>query len=547
MTKDNQILGSFSMFDIPPGPKGKEEFVLRYDLDSNGILTVTATHKGSGQEQGITLNANSNGRLSTQEIDELVETAKEMKLVDEEEEKRAWASNKIRSLCSKIRVSIQKSAKIGFDDLINKVDECEKWMDTANDIQEKEYRTRYEMLWTDAKNAFSGAVESNRFLLNSVNRMDYMNAKGCFEQGLPLLEAGGKTNLLAAMEWFHRAYMIASEKNQIDKIVAGNYNMGHTGKLLLEIDECDPKRKENCVAIAMRITDAMIIGGMKILKEESKALMVKDMEYVTNEFFEEIGNLAEKDKMYAVSEISQIMRYAKYIKNKNFCQTIAKCYMKIIDLYLEKTTSFIENGDWKAGFHFLSLLRSATEETKLLGFDMEMIRNIERESAKFRNIAEGMQLIMRAETSVNDVEGDQSNILDLALDALDFLSEAKNLTKNLHEATFCKAKLLEAKIFMKIIGNKEKAISCFAEIIKILKEKQSSGKECQLLFSEANHSFDKLEQEMQKEEVPSVNREVHIQNLEDKLTKLADASNKMSDQNFLHFLLSTFPPKHQEN
>ena len=53
-TKDNKILGSFKIMNIPPGPPGAEKFEVEFDLDADGILTVSATHKNSGRRESLT-------------------------------------------------------------------------------------------------------------------------------------------------------------------------------------------------------------------------------------------------------------------------------------------------------------------------------------------------------------------------------------------------------------------------------------------------------------------------------------------------------------
>ena len=52
MTKDNKILGSFSLKNIPPGPAGREKFDVTFEINSNGILTATATHRGNRANTG---------------------------------------------------------------------------------------------------------------------------------------------------------------------------------------------------------------------------------------------------------------------------------------------------------------------------------------------------------------------------------------------------------------------------------------------------------------------------------------------------------------
>ena len=55
-TLSNNYLGEFSLNDIPPAPKGVPEFNVRFDIDVNGVLCVTAEEKSTGQKKGITIN-----------------------------------------------------------------------------------------------------------------------------------------------------------------------------------------------------------------------------------------------------------------------------------------------------------------------------------------------------------------------------------------------------------------------------------------------------------------------------------------------------------
>ena len=73
MTKDNTILGSFVLDGIPPKPAGEDTFQVIFDLDTNGILNVTAVHDGSGKQNSITIDAHTSGRLTEQDIKMLVE------------------------------------------------------------------------------------------------------------------------------------------------------------------------------------------------------------------------------------------------------------------------------------------------------------------------------------------------------------------------------------------------------------------------------------------------------------------------------------------
>merc|ERR1712113_1190929 len=71
MTKDNHLLGSFDLTGIPSAPRGVPQIEVSFEIDSNGILQVSAKDKGTNKENKITITAEK-GRLSQEEIDEMV-------------------------------------------------------------------------------------------------------------------------------------------------------------------------------------------------------------------------------------------------------------------------------------------------------------------------------------------------------------------------------------------------------------------------------------------------------------------------------------------
>ena len=76
MTKDNNKLGSFELSGIPPAPRGVPKIEVTLDLDSNGILKVTAMDQGTKKTNSITVTPDT-GRLSKDEIERKVQEAKE--------------------------------------------------------------------------------------------------------------------------------------------------------------------------------------------------------------------------------------------------------------------------------------------------------------------------------------------------------------------------------------------------------------------------------------------------------------------------------------
>lgn len=73
MASDNKLLGEFELMGIPPAPRGMPQIEVTFDIDANGIVTVSAKDKATGKEQQITIR--SSGGLSEVEIDKMVREA----------------------------------------------------------------------------------------------------------------------------------------------------------------------------------------------------------------------------------------------------------------------------------------------------------------------------------------------------------------------------------------------------------------------------------------------------------------------------------------
>ncbi|CAA2998942.1 heat shock 70 kDa, mitochondrial-like [Olea europaea subsp. europaea] len=73
MASDNKALGEFDLVGIPPAPRGMPQIEVTFDIDANGIVTVSAKDKTTGKEQQITIR--SSGGLSESEIDNMVREA----------------------------------------------------------------------------------------------------------------------------------------------------------------------------------------------------------------------------------------------------------------------------------------------------------------------------------------------------------------------------------------------------------------------------------------------------------------------------------------
>ena len=94
MTRDNNILGKFELSGIPPAPRGVPQIEVGFDLDSNGILNVSAKDKSTGKSENITI-TNDKGRLTSDEIEKMVQDAEKYKEDDEKMKKRVENKNQL--------------------------------------------------------------------------------------------------------------------------------------------------------------------------------------------------------------------------------------------------------------------------------------------------------------------------------------------------------------------------------------------------------------------------------------------------------------------
>ena len=141
MTKDNNLLGKFELTAIPPAPRGVPQIEVSFDLDSNGVLNVTAIEKAGGKQNKIQI-TNDKGRLSNEEVQRLVAEAEKYKNEDEKQRKRIEAKNSLESYCFNMKKAVEDSAKINETEKKRILDECNsiiKWLDGNQQCEEEEY------------------------------------------------------------------------------------------------------------------------------------------------------------------------------------------------------------------------------------------------------------------------------------------------------------------------------------------------------------------------------------------------------------------------
>ena len=140
-TRDNNKLGDFLLEGIPPAPRGVPQIEVTFDLDTNGILNVTAEDKKGGSKKDIKI-TNDKGRLSQDEIDKMVAEAEKFKEEDDKMKAQVDAKNELESYTYQLK-SAAEDDKNSLEEadrtqLKEKVEEVMKWLDTAQNAEKDE-------------------------------------------------------------------------------------------------------------------------------------------------------------------------------------------------------------------------------------------------------------------------------------------------------------------------------------------------------------------------------------------------------------------------
>ena len=116
MAADNKTLGNFQLTNLPPAKRGVPQIEVKFDIDANGIVNVTAKDLGTNKEQSITITSSTN--LSDDDIEKMVKEAEANKEEDEKKKKDAEIRNEADSMVF--------STEKALEDLKDKITEDEK-------------------------------------------------------------------------------------------------------------------------------------------------------------------------------------------------------------------------------------------------------------------------------------------------------------------------------------------------------------------------------------------------------------------------------------
>ncbi|AYF92508.1 molecular chaperone DnaK [Apilactobacillus bombintestini] len=131
MAADNKTLGQFQLTDIPAAPRGVPQIEVKFDIDKNGIVNVSAKDKGTGKEQKITIK-DSNG-LSDDEIKRMMDEAKKNEASDKKRKEEVDLKNEVDQLIFQTDKTLKEVDGKVSEDEIKKAKDAEDALKKAKD------------------------------------------------------------------------------------------------------------------------------------------------------------------------------------------------------------------------------------------------------------------------------------------------------------------------------------------------------------------------------------------------------------------------------
>ena len=152
LVKDNRLLGKFDLSGIPKAQRGVPQIEVTFDIDQNSILTVSAVNKETKKEEKITI-TNDKGRLTEEEINRMVEEAKQFEEEDKIAEQKINARNSLDSYIHSLKSQIEDPDKLAkkLDDSEKKIikeaaKEAKDWMDANAEASKEEFEEQRKKL-----------------------------------------------------------------------------------------------------------------------------------------------------------------------------------------------------------------------------------------------------------------------------------------------------------------------------------------------------------------------------------------------------------------
>ncbi|KAM9930884.1 hypothetical protein OXX80_003728 [Metschnikowia pulcherrima] len=166
LTRDNKLIGNFTLSGIPPAPKGVPQIEVTFDIDTDGIIKVSARDKASNKDASITV-AGSSG-LSDSEIEKMVQDAEKFAESDKAKREAIESANRADQLCNDTENSLnefkEKLDQVEADKLreqIASLREIAVKAQAGEEVDPAELKTKTEELQNDSLKVFEKLYKNN--------------------------------------------------------------------------------------------------------------------------------------------------------------------------------------------------------------------------------------------------------------------------------------------------------------------------------------------------------------------------------------------------
>ena len=142
--KDNRLLGKFQLDGIPPAPRGVLQINVSFEVDTNGILTVSAVEKSTGKSHHITIKQDES-RLTKEQIDEMIKEADKFKEDDEIKYKNISSRNELENYLYSMKNAMNnEEAPPNKEEILKIIEEGLQWLEDNESAETEIYVNKLE-------------------------------------------------------------------------------------------------------------------------------------------------------------------------------------------------------------------------------------------------------------------------------------------------------------------------------------------------------------------------------------------------------------------
>ena len=277
----------FYLDNIPPGPAGSQEFDNVFSIDADGILTVTKIHVQTGVQHSLRLDSRSSGRMSTEEVNEVIARAEKLRKADEKETKRVLARTALETFSQELKFAFFGSQTDSKSQLLmDMAQECLDWLKENKEASEVTYQQQLKDLERESGKVFG--VQSNSYGASNPE------LETCFSSGERCLR---QSNIPGACQWFYKAYKKAGS-NEKEKRYQAVMRLGQAIREYAhresDSDEQIKKTKEKFMNNgAILLVFELKVGAMTTFCSELAAELGK----LKDVFFEKVSTFIEYNSL----------------------------------------------------------------------------------------------------------------------------------------------------------------------------------------------------------------------------------------------------------